>query len=258
MKNKNQSGNAHAMIVIILVIALIGSLGFIFWQNFAKNETGKQNQNSQTDKNNRDNNPKTDNNKTEIELSEIAADDTVGTNLAIKYPKTWTMTHSEKIEPNINGPVLLKGYKISSPDGKVYINFIVTNIGGGGMCDAEPGREITQFERSNIPGFKKALFISYSDNSGTFFAGVQNNNSKTQSAKVGDSSCSTVTFGFPSGLISEIPNTKAVNAGMQLAIEFDDLQHNGTSESSAKFRQYLDTDNYKTAKSIIESLYVKD
>ncbi len=34
----NQNGSAHVVIIIILVVALIGALGFIFWQNFFKND----------------------------------------------------------------------------------------------------------------------------------------------------------------------------------------------------------------------------
>jgi cytoskeletal protein RodZ len=37
---KSQKGSAHVVVVIILVLALLGALGFIFWQNFMqKNDT---------------------------------------------------------------------------------------------------------------------------------------------------------------------------------------------------------------------------
>lgn len=36
---QTQAGSAHVVIVIILVVALTGALGFIFWQNFMKTET---------------------------------------------------------------------------------------------------------------------------------------------------------------------------------------------------------------------------
>jgi len=39
-KRDNQSGSAHAVIIIILIVAILGLLGFIFWQNFIqKNDT---------------------------------------------------------------------------------------------------------------------------------------------------------------------------------------------------------------------------
>lgn len=48
-KTLSQKGSAHAVIIVILVVALLGTLGFIFWQNFIKPETA-QNTNSNTSK----------------------------------------------------------------------------------------------------------------------------------------------------------------------------------------------------------------
>jgi len=40
VKNKKtQVGSAHLIVVLVLVLALIGSLGFIFWQNFMQQKT---------------------------------------------------------------------------------------------------------------------------------------------------------------------------------------------------------------------------
>jgi len=45
MKNKNnQTGSAHLIIIITLVIALLGSLGFVFWQNFVQDKTDTKKQ----------------------------------------------------------------------------------------------------------------------------------------------------------------------------------------------------------------------
>lgn len=35
MKTRSQTGSAHVLVTVILVVALLGALGFIFWQNFA-------------------------------------------------------------------------------------------------------------------------------------------------------------------------------------------------------------------------------
>ncbi|MEI6054338.1 MAG: hypothetical protein WCQ49_03155 [Candidatus Saccharibacteria bacterium] len=34
MNKKSQSGSAHLIIIVILIISLLGALGFVFWQNF--------------------------------------------------------------------------------------------------------------------------------------------------------------------------------------------------------------------------------
>jgi|GEM_PF-6096766 len=38
-KTLSQKGNAHIIIIVILVIALIGALGFVFWQNVMKKDS---------------------------------------------------------------------------------------------------------------------------------------------------------------------------------------------------------------------------
>lgn len=39
VRNSSQNGSAYTVIIIGLVLALIGSLGFIFWQNYSKDKT---------------------------------------------------------------------------------------------------------------------------------------------------------------------------------------------------------------------------
>jgi len=44
-----QQGSAHVIVVVILVVALLGALGFIFWQNFLKkDEVAKQSETTKT------------------------------------------------------------------------------------------------------------------------------------------------------------------------------------------------------------------
>ncbi|MFZ1301166.1 MAG: hypothetical protein WAQ27_01125 [Candidatus Microsaccharimonas sp.] len=38
MKFRNQSGSAHVVVIVVLIIAIIGALGFIFWQNFVQKD----------------------------------------------------------------------------------------------------------------------------------------------------------------------------------------------------------------------------
>lgn len=42
----NQKGSAHIAIIVILVVALIGALGFVFWQNFIQSSDYQNNQES--------------------------------------------------------------------------------------------------------------------------------------------------------------------------------------------------------------------
>ena len=61
-----QKGDAHAVIIIVLVVALIGTLGFIFWQNFTKaSEQAAQDADAK----------QTENKKTETDESRLADTD---------------------------------------------------------------------------------------------------------------------------------------------------------------------------------------
>jgi hypothetical protein len=41
MKKSKQTGSAHTVIIIVLVLALLGVLGFVFWQNFVNKPATK-------------------------------------------------------------------------------------------------------------------------------------------------------------------------------------------------------------------------
>ena len=254
---KTESGSAHLVIVIIFSLAIIGLLGFVLWQNFTQNNN--DNSNNKASQPSSQSKPATKTTDDEVALTETAADDLVGTGLAIKYPKTWSMTQDSSSEGSGNTAVVGKVYTINSPDSNLSVKFTVSNIGGGGMCDPVDGDAIVQLDKSAIPGFSKVQFISYSSNNGTFFAGVENNNEKVNSAKIGDSSCSTATFGGQSGVIENIANSRSLeNVNLLLRISFNKIKYDSSSNASELFRQTLTTENYKTAKRIIESLYIKE
>lgn len=51
-KTLSQKGSAHTVIIVILVIALLGMLGFVFWQNFVdKKPVAKNDESSMTEDN---------------------------------------------------------------------------------------------------------------------------------------------------------------------------------------------------------------
>jgi hypothetical protein len=50
IKNSStQTGSAHVVIIIILVIALVGALGFVFWKNFSPSQEQPEEQTSSSD-----------------------------------------------------------------------------------------------------------------------------------------------------------------------------------------------------------------
>lgn len=250
VKNNNQqAGSAHAIIVIVLVLVLMGSLGFIFWQNFIQKKTdivAKQTTPSTSKSTPSTNTPAID----EIALTEIASDNLTGTNLAIKYPKTWQMSH-ESMGPNYD--IITEKYKISSPDNKILINFWTSNGGFGGTCEDIDGDELQYINKESLPRFTNAEYIEYYFSTG-YFAGIRQNNMSIDTTKIGDSACN---YGM-SGAVLPVKNTKNIeNMALHLDMQFPEIGYKGAS-SVEKFKDIIKTDDYKTAKIIIRSIYVKE
>ncbi|MFZ1301839.1 MAG: PsbP-related protein [Candidatus Microsaccharimonas sp.] len=89
-----QSGSAHVVIIIVLVVALLGLLGFVFWQNFINKDTATQGTNDTV--------ATTDSDK------DVATDDYAGWSTyksdnggySFKYPADWILVK----ETNQDGP----------------------------------------------------------------------------------------------------------------------------------------------------------
>lgn len=47
-KQKHQSGSVHLVVVIVLIVALVGALGFIFWRNFIQDKVINKENNETT------------------------------------------------------------------------------------------------------------------------------------------------------------------------------------------------------------------
>lgn len=71
--NRSQSGSAHLVIIIILSLALLGTLGFVYYQNFIQNK---------------DTVSKTDNNKITNKTSEKATEPTTDKTVPTVAPAT--------------------------------------------------------------------------------------------------------------------------------------------------------------------------
>ena len=76
-KLNNQTGSAHVIIIIILIAAVLGLLGFVFWQNFVTKPAAKQAGASQIT-------AQTQTDKTLV-ISEWAVKGNLGQSLATKY-----------------------------------------------------------------------------------------------------------------------------------------------------------------------------
>lgn len=253
INNKTESGSAHLIIVIILIIALVGGLSYFVWKNYILSELNdlkKDQNNSQT---------------SDFLLNKIATDNSAGSNLAVKYPSSWGLVHegatySGSDTKTIKSPDI---NKISSPDGKIQVTLSVGGSGIGGTCSMDEGAtyEIVKLETDSIPKYTKARFVAYVthykdtlNESYTYFFGAQRNNESVKSVKVGDSACgfmSTEFFNTSSSIQADDKTPLST-----LSIKFMDIQ-NDNDLKLATIEQAMQTDNYKIAKQIVQSLHIK-
>lgn len=85
---RNQSGSAHVVIIIALVLGLIGALGYIFWKNFSDSETSEREPTSELSR---------DNAKTEAKQTEAYKGErftSLGGSYSIKVPNGWKLTNA--------------------------------------------------------------------------------------------------------------------------------------------------------------------
>jgi hypothetical protein len=99
MKSRiNQQGSTHVAIILVLVVALVGTLGFVFWQNFSKTDVSDTPEASTETVN--DNEPAIET------VLNIPAGYTMYENEALgfslSYPSQWGDLRSIETQPNIS------------------------------------------------------------------------------------------------------------------------------------------------------------
>lgn len=114
----NQKGSAHVVIIVILVVALIGALGFVFWQNFMKNDTAS-NADKSVDTSKNENKPKDD--------ALTYRNDVIG--IEFTYPKDWIKVECDNT--NVENPQN-QVYFGTTNEGLAIVDGKSTQLCGGG------------------------------------------------------------------------------------------------------------------------------
>lgn len=115
MDKQKQNGSAHVVIIVILVIALVGTLGFVFWQNSVNKKDSVDNA-AQTD------------NSTEKSTPEIITKTFTIDSVTFDTPKSWSKEGESPIPSNdlIGSVKLLPGEKLRTIYGDGTEYFYVT------------------------------------------------------------------------------------------------------------------------------------
>lgn len=253
-KKQYQSGSGHLVIIFILVIALLGAVGYVFYDRFV-DKKGDNSDNTTTV-------TTTSTVPSEVALTEIIADNTGGSNLAIKYPSTWALSDYYADNTGVNGT----HKKITSPDNKVVVKFSY-NLSSqmGGVCYADDNNSdnkvitLAYLDTADIANYQAARFVAYIDNNTktgayTYEASAQINKEPYNLRFVGDTTESCSSFQYASKLIVDIPDSE-LDEIVSVVIELKNINEDSSFDD---IKAEMATDNFQIAKRIVQSLYVKE
>lgn len=131
-KQYNQAGSVHVVVTVALVLALLGALGFIFYQNFIVKKADSVNQTNQT-KN--DSTQQTGNNTTPVKTVSKKDFCTELEKLCFTYPEDWSVTAKAEMGTLSQTTPTMDQVQIKNKSGETYL-YISTGISGiGGTCD---------------------------------------------------------------------------------------------------------------------------
>lgn len=249
MHTHKQRGSTHLVLVVILVLALLGALGFIFWQNFVQKNGTNVNQNesvSQTTKT-----------IETVKLKTVAFNPAFGARLGFSYPENWSL------ERSIEGPIPLDGEKgitsetitVTSPSKNIYVKYQLGANGGlGGMCLPEESGIISVLRQTPLANFSGNSFsenIAHRDGGYRYFSGIMSDSS-LNNAKVGGSECA---LAYAEVIrLSEKDNITLMGASIH--IKGLEKNYDGATKDPAELsiiENKFQDDEYKQAKTVILS-----
>ena len=239
---QEQKGSIHAVVIILLVIALIGALGWIFWQNFSKKDVPTPNSSKGTSS-------QATKEKSKIDTVEGSISSDFGTTLIYDYPKTWK--YSSEITGD-KGTAWGQTITLSSPSGNYSVVYGVGQGGGlGGTCSAEEIGTVSTVNYEILSGFPAMSFAVLSLNnmdevyqdgilSRNGYAGLVNT-SVAQDLKTGDTACKLGYAGMQE--LDATGNTILSNASIKIR----------NITSAEEFKKKLSDEEYNQAKTILLS-----
>jgi len=242
MSKLKQSGSAHVIIIVVLVVALLGALGFVFYQNFiAKKPTETTIAKQETES------------SATLPTARLTFND-VAYNFS--YPTDWV------VEGAVNKDVV-SSLTLLSHDKKIRVHVTILGEDMTFDCSAtDANRKVRYYEVSKDAvtklGNSKAYVVeAITDAEGggyDYKIGLTQDGGGTHAA-VGDPYCTVSNVGLASGLQKDSANGKVTQPTIMAEIDFPELI--SPTESHVKDMQsvkdLIATDNYKAAVKILES-----
>ena len=250
MKQNRQSGHAVLITVtIILAVAIVGLVGWIFWHNFINKPTPAPATTTSS----------TATTATSTELTQSATATYGGKTLTIKYPASW-----RDVKDGTSGA------GITSPDGNIIIRYTLTPPNGiGGTC-GDPSDPITDPVKYSlweaIPGTSDAVFGSYineylkSDSNPTAYYSydfaAMSNVDAVKNVQTGDSACPHFIFAD----FVEVPGGSGATLHLYAVFKSlynDDLSQQRQDTTLKEIQDTITSADAQIAQKIIESITIK-
>jgi hypothetical protein len=238
----NQRGDAHVVIMIVLIVALIGALGFVFYQNFIMKKP-MTDSTTQTD-------------SAPVETSETARFAFNDSIYAVDYPKDWS-------KEELATPSEQKGYTLVSPDKSIKLHFEVSSGGVGGACDPNSPLRLRFYNVSTHAVTKLGKTSAYiveamTDAEGggyNYKVGLTEEGGETH-ATIGDSHCTVAYVGLASRMITNNQTGAIEQPTVFARAEFPKLvdSKTGKLKEMQPLKDKLAGEEYKTAAKILESV----
>ena len=239
-RNGQERGSAHLILVLLLVVILLGILGFVFYQNFMAPRSSQPQ-------------PKIEQNTKPV--LKTASFTFQGTKYALDYPEGWS-------ESALDNSSEQRDMKISNPAQSIEVRLDVSSGGLGGMCDPNDGLKVRYYTVSETANTKLtgeslrlvAAMSDYSEGGYRYTIGLSPEGAETH-ASVGDSHCTVGYVGVASRLVVDPTTSEIIRPTIIARIQFPKLPdaNNSTVKSMDTIKDLIATDDYKAAVKILES-----
>ena len=239
-KRLYQQGSAHVVIIILLVLALLGALGFVFYQNFILKPAQPQAERVEREP------------SSKLKTAQFAYENTI---YALDYPDGWSKT---PIDPT-NGQ---HGVAFADPSGEIEARIDVSDGGLGGMCDTNDGRKVRYYNvhpTANTKLTDETLYLvetmfDYLEGGYGYKIGLSPEGAETHSS-VGDSHCTVGYVGVASRVVLDPSTNAVIKPTVITQIEFPKLPDAKDAKVTSMdiIKNLMKTEDYKAAVKILES-----
>lgn len=250
----HQKGFAHAVLIIGVVVLILGILGFVFWQNFMRQNQDSEMQNNTTPEVQVETPPA-------VELIDGKTDNDFKQSLSFKYPSNWTLKNTkETTQDGTSGERMLSKNisTVTSPDGKYVVKYVIAKSGGmGGICAPIDRGTYTSVETTKLPALKPAsdsTVPTLIEGESVYQGKYSRKTSIVQGSnpKVGGSTCEGYMTAIRLGTFENYP-ILLVEARVIVEGYLDENGYEISTSDRAALTAAYETDYYKAARDILLS-----